>query len=408
MKIRKRLSINNGLLIALSLAVIVINIFLYTTLLNDANAINQGGKLRALTYSMSNTTRTLDIPESVENRANLRINLRANIREFDSILDQLKSNRAMMAHQPTEQKVNKISNDWSRQYKTFYEGVTTSPPQVDVMEDLWAQTNGFVAEINTMVNTFANHSRAKTLTAVLLNGVLLVGLAVVAVYTSVTMHLRIKKPLRLLVAKLKAAALIDAEGSRELDNLNADEITEIEAYFDRLIYDPLTQTLNRRGGLMRIQNLDQQMPVSVVLIDINGLKEVNDQLGHIYGDELIVTASSVILQMIGPDDFVIRLGGDEFLIIMPSATSEEAEQTWQEIEERFRHINANDNRPYLISVSHGVASFSNPEKIPLSEMIHEADELMYAEKHRCREGSSPTVVRKGKLTPSETAAGHRY
>ena len=86
-------------------------------------------------------------------------------------------------------------------------------------------------------------------------------------------------------------------------------------------YDALTKVLNRRAGMEKLNNLinldDRSDSIGCLcFIDINGLKEVNDRLGHKSGDELITTTASIIKNMIREQDFLIRLGGDEFLIIL--------------------------------------------------------------------------------------------
>lgn len=156
-------------------------------------------------------------------------------------------------------------------------------------------------------------------------------------------------------------------------------------------FDPLTKTLNRRAGISKINELfpvDERryFIVSLCFIDINGLKEVNDTLGHKFGDELITSVANVIKETIREQDFLIRLGGDEFLIVFNGIDTEMAEINWQRIVQSFEKINLDDNRPYIISVSHGIVDFDNKQKTHVDDLINAADEKMYNEKQNIKAG----------------------
>lgn len=156
-------------------------------------------------------------------------------------------------------------------------------------------------------------------------------------------------------------------------------------------FDPLTRTLNRRTGIMRLNDLfpkdeKRHFVVSLCFIDINGLKEVNDTLGHKYGDELIVSVADVIKETIRAQDFLVRVGGDEFLIVFNGIDSEKAEAIWQRIKEAYEKINLDDRRPYLISISHGIVDFDSKHKTHVDDLINAADEKMYNEKKIMKTG----------------------
>ena len=78
-----------------------------------------------------------------------------------------------------------------------------------------------------------------------------------------------------------------------------------------------------------------------MFIDINGLKEVNDYLGHEAGDELILSIVDIIKANIRDTDFVARLGGDEFLIIFNNTDEIGAENVWMRIHQGYERINEN-------------------------------------------------------------------
>ncbi len=150
-------------------------------------------------------------------------------------------------------------------------------------------------------------------------------------------------------------------------------------------YDSLTDTYNRRSGMQMLRNLlnsdtDTHLPVSICFLDINGLKDVNDVLGHQFGDELIVTISNAINKKIYPHDIFMRVGGDEFILILKNTSAEEAEILWSKIEESFKVINEVEDRLYIISVSHGIIEYNFEDDSHLDEILIQADAKMYENK----------------------------
>lgn len=150
-------------------------------------------------------------------------------------------------------------------------------------------------------------------------------------------------------------------------------------------FDTLTNVYNRRAGLAKLNQLFQQKSnnnfvASLCFIDVNGLKQVNDNLGHQFGDELIKTVVDVIKSTIREKDFVARLGGDEFLIVFNGVDCDAAEEIWTRIKNSYDDINNKEDRLYLISVSHGIVSNKKLIKSEIDELIKIADEKMYAEK----------------------------
>jgi diguanylate cyclase (GGDEF)-like protein len=150
-------------------------------------------------------------------------------------------------------------------------------------------------------------------------------------------------------------------------------------------FDPLTKTFNRRAGIAKLNELfpsddRRQFLVSLCFIDINGLKQVNDTLGHKMGDELITTVAEIIKRRIREQDFLVRLGGDEFLIVFNGIGIDLAEKIWERITQEYNQINQNEDRAYIISVSHGIVDFENKQKTHVDDLIIAADEKMYLEK----------------------------
>ncbi|HAF61822.1 MAG TPA: hypothetical protein DCK95_05805 [Anaerolineaceae bacterium] len=150
-------------------------------------------------------------------------------------------------------------------------------------------------------------------------------------------------------------------------------------------YDAFTGTLNRRAGLALLNKLVPQdnrrkSKISLCFLDINGLKEVNDTLGHDAGDELILTIVNVIKQVIRETDFIIRIGGDEFIIVFVNISLQEAESVWDRILVQFDQINQTKNKPFIVSASHGIIEYDTIDESGIEGLIKRADEKMYAEK----------------------------
>ncbi|MDZ5035172.1 GGDEF domain-containing protein, partial [Clostridium perfringens] len=93
-------------------------------------------------------------------------------------------------------------------------------------------------------------------------------------------------------------------------------------------YDQLTGLYNRRFFEEELKRLDTKsnLPITLVIIDVNGLKLTNDAFGHLEGDKLLQKVAKVIKKECRNEDIISRIGGDEFTIILPKTSSEETEK----------------------------------------------------------------------------------
>lgn len=149
--------------------------------------------------------------------------------------------------------------------------------------------------------------------------------------------------------------------------------------------DLLTEVLNRRAGLDYLQEEMERAEanediLSVIFIDINDLKLVNDNFGHQEGDELLQQFSDILQHSLRHNDKVVRLGGDEFLLILPQSNKDSAEKIWLRIKEKLKLATQNNKKKYKISASHGAAEYSSDYKKTLDQLINAADNAMYQEK----------------------------
>jgi len=169
--------------------------------------------------------------------------------------------------------------------------------------------------------------------------------------------------------------------------LNKIKKDEVKYYSE---YDAMTGVYNRRAGLERIDKIcrdaiKDRIKISVCFVDINGLKDVNDALGHEAGDELILSVIYGIKVCIRNTDLVARLGGDEFIILLKGMDEAEAEKIWSRINAEYQKINDTQNRKYIISASHGIEEFEFVSNEYIETVINHADEKMYIEKRKIKQ-----------------------
>lgn len=151
-------------------------------------------------------------------------------------------------------------------------------------------------------------------------------------------------------------------------------------------YDGLTTSYTRGTGLdilekgMRKSDRDYKS-LTICYIDINNLKEINDLFGHNIGDVYIIGLVDILNDYSRSQDYVIRLGGDEFLMVMPDATYFEAERLWRDVRielEKFSHEGTSVDFP--LEVSHGIVEYVDGNYKTTDALLEVADKLMYKEK----------------------------
>lgn len=143
-------------------------------------------------------------------------------------------------------------------------------------------------------------------------------------------------------------------------------------------HDRITGIYNRRFYEEELLRLDikRNLPLTLVMADVNGLKLVNDSFGHHLGDELLRKTANIIKGVCRADDIVARLGGDEFVILLPKTDNFEAE----EIIKRIKSISLNEKVGVVdISISFGCET-KHGEEIPIHEVFKNAEDNMYRNK----------------------------
>jgi diguanylate cyclase (GGDEF)-like protein len=157
--------------------------------------------------------------------------------------------------------------------------------------------------------------------------------------------------------------------------------------------DGLTGLLNRRELDKSLDNLRNDCnltnrPLSVILLDIDYFKAYNDLYGHLNGDECLRSVAKLLVKSVQSDgNLVARFGGEEFVIIMPNASSQEAKVLAENIRAAIvaLTIRHEGNPPLqVVSASFGVLTVIPPTTLNTSQILNEADTLMYTAKTRGR------------------------
>jgi len=154
--------------------------------------------------------------------------------------------------------------------------------------------------------------------------------------------------------------------------------------------DELTGLCNRRGfNLLGEQQLRTArrngLALTLLFADVDGMKQVNDQLGHEWGDALLIDAASVLKTTLRDSDIVARLGGDEFVALLVDTDAAASALVRARLEASLTALNNVVRRPYQVSLSFGAVVAGRTST--LKELLSDADQLMYGEKRRRRESS---------------------
>lgn len=158
------------------------------------------------------------------------------------------------------------------------------------------------------------------------------------------------------------------------------------------LIDDLTGLYNRRG----FADLGEQYlklarrsgrGVTMVFLDLDRFKTINDSLGHHVGDRALLQVADILRATFRRSDIVARLGGDEFGVLALEAADESAELLVERLRERIVDFNESSPEPFQLAVSIGMSHHDDDPKVRLADMVAEADAAMYREKHGKRAGA---------------------
>jgi diguanylate cyclase (GGDEF)-like protein len=133
----------------------------------------------------------------------------------------------------------------------------------------------------------------------------------------------------------------------------------------------------------------------ILYADLDGLKKINDSLGHQEGDRALTAAAEIFKETFRSSDILARLGGDEFVVLAAIDPEEEAESITTRLQQNFRANNRRRMNPYDLSISVGLAHFDDAENHSIEELMARADQAMYEDKRRktSRQLPPPTLVK---------------
>lgn len=178
--------------------------------------------------------------------------------------------------------------------------------------------------------------------------------------------------------------------------------------------DELTGLPNRRAVLQSTEHaLHHRGPVSIVLLDVDGFKDINDSLGHAVGDEVLISLADRVRGSLGPAAVVGRLGGDEFALVVPSEDELELFEVAQAIRSSLRRPLRVEGIDLSLDASVGIAVREESDTSPV-EMLRRADVAMYEAKQarsgvqlfdRAQDGMSHLRLLRGEALRGALAEG---
>ncbi len=180
---------------------------------------------------------------------------------------------------------------------------------------------------------------------------------------------------------------------RDVHIETATEISHSKEYEEKLTRlaakDPMTGAFNREWGYkiirdaVRVAQSDSESPLCLVLIGIDGLKAVNDSLGHDAGDDMVVQTVDLIRSSVRQDDFICRWSGDKFILALRCG-EKIAHKILNHIGDNMKAINAAGKSPFALSFSYGIAAVKPAKDESVDSLISSADKLMYINKMQKR------------------------
>jgi diguanylate cyclase (GGDEF)-like protein len=169
--------------------------------------------------------------------------------------------------------------------------------------------------------------------------------------------------------------------SKHLDNLKIRELS---------YYDSLTGLYNRRFFEVELERLDskRQLPISIIMADLNGLKIINDSYGHKKGDQMLKKSAEILRSSLRKEDILARQGGDEFIILLPQTDQKTASEIVQRITAKTGIVEELD---IPLSIAVGQATKLTPKE-DIGEIIKQADNQMYENKLSESRSSKSNIV----------------
>jgi diguanylate cyclase (GGDEF)-like protein len=128
-------------------------------------------------------------------------------------------------------------------------------------------------------------------------------------------------------------------------------------------------------------------PATLVMLDLDGLKQINDDFGHEAGDLALKDFARLLLKVFRESDVVARIGGDEFCVLLTNPEESNSTCPVERLQERVHSYNAKSTQQYILSFSAGVAPFNKKIHTSVDDLLRDADQRMYSQKRskKCEE-----------------------
>lgn len=188
--------------------------------------------------------------------------------------------------------------------------------------------------------------------------------------------------------KLGTLCIIDRK-PRLLDERQRDLLTDLAGMVERELaaiqlatMDELTGITNRRGFMLLAHKClqlahRQGRAATLLFLDLNRFKEINDRLGHDVGDDALRQMASLMCGVFRDADIFARLGGDEFAVLLPGTGPAEVPRVLARLDEALAGFNRESGKPYRLSCSVGVGHYDTLSPPALDLLLQQADKQMY-------------------------------
>jgi len=196
------------------------------------------------------------------------------------------------------------------------------------------------------------------------------------------------------VILLNARQIKRVLGKERVTILAIEDITSRKKTENKIIYlsyrDQLTGLYNRRFFEEEIKRLDtkRQLPLSIIMADLNGLKLINDTFGHGEGDGLLKKTATLLKRACRSEDIIARWGGDEFVILLPKTSTDVSEKISQRMKKYFKKLIIKN---VSSTCAIGIAAKISPEE-DIESIIKEAENNMYKNKLLEKAGDSWSTI----------------
>ena len=182
---------------------------------------------------------------------------------------------------------------------------------------------------------------------------------------------------------LSVALVTDSAGEPEFFVSVIEDLSKLKQAHHEATHDPLTGLLNRRGLVAEIdreiaRDVRAGTPLTTIYLDLDDFKAVNDRFGHPAGDECLVEVGRALSASTRPTDLVARVGGDEFVLVLPGASLDDGRNAVERMRRAIEELGA--DATWRIRGSFGLTSSVARLGITAADLIARADAAMFAAK----------------------------